>query len=336
MNKKTYIAVVAARSGGHILPGLTLAHEYCKSHPGTQILFFSTNHSFDKHIITTCSANTIHLSIPLDNVPKQIYKYPLFVLQCIYSFFLSLFYLLKFKPRNILLMGGYVSIPVCMAAKLLSIKRELYELNAIPGKATRVLAPLASHIHVCFKPAMNSFNVNKTKLTPYPIRFSKNSISRPEAHQELGFDEMKMTILVLGGSQGSVSLNKSFGEYLQKHPLLYSRINIIHQTGGLDATDWSLFYKNLGISASVFTFSNDLALYYAASDLIIARAGAGTIFETLFFKKKFVLVPLEIEGNDHQLHNALAIAREHPDLCSVIRHKEFENKIEEIFKEYLN
>lgn len=332
MNKKTYIAVVAARSGGHILPGLTLAHEHCKQHQGRQILFFSTNNSFDKQIINSYPDNITHISIPLDNVPLHMYKYPLFIAHCIYSFFVSLYYLIKFKPHSIFLMGGYISIPVCLAAKLLRIKRELYELNAVPGKATRLLAPLANHIHVCFKPAMHSFNVNKTKLTHYPIRFAKNNVSRTEAHHKLSLEESRSTLLVLGGSQGSVSLNKSFGEYLQKNPQLYSRINIIHQTGGLDTTDWALLYKNLGIKACVFAFSNNLALHYAAADLIIARAGAGTIFETLFFKKRLVLVPLEIEGNDHQLHNAQAIAREHPELCTVIRHKEFAIKIEDVFK----
>jgi UDP-N-acetylglucosamine--N-acetylmuramyl-(pentapeptide) pyrophosphoryl-undecaprenol N-acetylglucosamine transferase len=141
----------------------------------------------------------------------------------------------------------------------------------------------------------------------------------------LGLDASKKTILILGGSQGSLELNKVLANCLAKNPSLQSKINIIHQTGALDTNDWAQSYKTMGIDYIVFDYKHDLSLYYQTADIIIGRAGAGTIFESLFFEKPCILVPLEIVGNNHQLHNAQAIAQEHPEPFTVIRKNEMES-----------
>jgi UDP-N-acetylglucosamine--N-acetylmuramyl-(pentapeptide) pyrophosphoryl-undecaprenol N-acetylglucosamine transferase len=322
MKKQSCIAVVAARSGGHIIPGMTLAHTYCSTHKDTKILFFSTSHSFDQKIISTHSMPVHHIALSLDNVPSRWYGYPLFLAQCFGSLCSSMYHLAKHRPSSVILMGGYVSAPVCLAALILHIPRELYELNATPGSATNFLAPLVTKIHVCFATAQSHFKQSKTVVTKYPLRFAKPTSSKSEGLAQLGLDAARKTVLILGGSQGSVGLNKILFNCLQNNTTLPSKINIIHQTGAQDSTRWADMYTAMNIPNLVFDYHHDLSLYYQVSDIIIGRAGAGTIFESLFFEKTCILVPLENAGNDHQLHNALAIAQEYPKLFKVVRQQE--------------
>jgi UDP-N-acetylglucosamine--N-acetylmuramyl-(pentapeptide) pyrophosphoryl-undecaprenol N-acetylglucosamine transferase len=323
--KTKYIAIAAARSGGHIIPGMTLAHQYCQAHPNTNIIFFSTHHSFDQKIISEHTVPVIHIALSLDNVPTKWYHYPKFAIQCVNSLCKSLYYLIRHRPEKVILMGGYISIPVCLAAFLLRIPREVYELNAIPGSATKLLAPFATTIHVCFKSAQKYFNKKKTIISNYPLRFEKSILSPVNCPVQLGLNNTKKTLLILGGSQGSLELNKSLATCIAENPTLQSKINIIHQTGAQDTTDWEQVYKTMAIDSIVFDYKHDLSCYYKAADLIIGRAGAGTIFETLFFSKPCILIPLEIAGNTHQLNNAQAIAQEYPELFTVVRKNETES-----------
>ena len=322
MKKKSCIAIAAARSGGHIIPGMTLAQQYCQENLGTEIMFFSTDQAFDQKLIAEQTWPVYHIALSLDNVPKKWYRYPIFLTQCIGSLTKSIYHLVRWRPNCVILMGGYISIPVGIAAWMLRIPRELYELNAIPGSATKVLAPLATTIHVCFQAAQSHFGGKKTVVSPYPLRFNKSLISSTNRQLKSGLDEARLTIFVLGGSQGSVSLNKILLNCLQENPGLRSSVNVIHQTGAQDFTQWSTVYRDMGIPAIVFDYHHDLASFYQSADIVIGRAGAGTIFETLFFSNPCILIPLEINGNDHQLHNAQAIAKEYPTIFKVIRQQD--------------
>lgn len=328
MKKQSYIAIAAARSGGHIIPGITLAHAHIKNNPETKVLFFSTNHVFDQKIMAEHQHSVHHIALTLDSVPQKWYQYPLFLVQFIGSLVTSMYHLARYRPSCVILMGGYVSIPVCIAALIFRIPRELYELNAVPGQATKLLAPIATKIHVCFEEARASFKAHKTHLSEYPLRFEKPSHSKNAVLNNLQLDSTRTTILILGGSQGSMSLNKVIYRCFQEEPALQSAFNVIHQTGAQDSTHWGHVYHSLGVPAIVFDYHYDLSFYYQATDIVIARAGAGTIFETLFFSKFCILIPLEIKGNDHQLHNARAIAKEHPTMFTVIRTQELSENTE--------
>lgn len=223
---------------------------------------------------------------------------------------------MKYKPAMVLSTGGITAMPVCIAAYLLRIPIELFELNATPGIAIRWLSPLASKIHVCFRTAKSYFPQKKCIVSPYPIRFDENQPS-----SKIFGDSERMTIFVQGGSQGSVSLNKKVKVLIQQYPNLAAQINIIHQTGSIDSFDWKQFYHEHQIPAHVFTFDDNLAPYYLKADLIICRSGAGQLFEAVHFKKPCITVPLEIPGNTHQLENAQAIAQEY-EYVKVVTHNE--------------
>lgn len=317
------IAGVAARSGGHIIPCLTLIKQ--AKTQDTRILFFTSSTELDTTIGKEFPWITKQVKLTLENVPyKKPWRFPFFGLQCIASFFKSFYYLTYYKPTKLVSTGGYLSLPVCVAAKILRIPIELFELNAVPGKATRVLAPLATTLFTCFETTAHTVS-KKCTLAPYPLRFNLQEaepINKQKACETLKYNNAKKTVFVLGGSQGSTFLNVLLCNTLSSAP--YEMFQIIHQTGHAHIKGLQEFYKALNITATVFDYQQNLAPYYQAADIVICRSGAGTLFETAFFKKKCITIPLETATNTHQVDNAYAIQKQHPELFTVIRQKELE------------
>jgi len=312
------LAFVAGRSGGHVLPALTLAQQ-----SNTNVLFFSTDTALDKKLLT--GQNVVCIPLTLQNIPrKKVYKFPHFIWQFTRSFCISLRQLRTHKPTTVISTGGYVSIPVCLAAKLLRIPIELYELNIIPGKATKFLAPLADTIHICFEQTKQYLPAHTCTVAPYPLRFTEQDkqADKTAILQQLGFSPNKKTIVILGGSQGSLFINNTIKQALENNKKLHNNIQIIHQTGSHDPFNWPAFYKKNHISAIAFDYQDDIKKYYIAADLIVCRAGAGTLFEIAFFEKKCITIPLETATTAHQVDNAQAMAKRYPQLFTVVRQQE--------------
>jgi len=326
MTKKQYIGFVAGRSGGHILPALTLAQQYKEKYPETKIIFFSTNTKLDRSLLDKQKIVDHRIHISLGNFPyKKIYKYPLFLWQLNIAFLRSFYYLVRYRPDNIIALGGYISIPICIVAWLLKIPRELFELNVIPGKATCFLAPIIPHIAVCFDQTKKHLSEDKCYTTTYPVHFCTNAktISKKDALAALTFLSMRKTIMILGGSQGSAFINHIAKEWVNENPEYQKKIQIIHQTGLLhDKYELEEFYANYSIPALVFDYYDELEYCYQAADLIICRSGAGTLFEVNFFKKPCITIPLETTITSHQYYNAKAMESNSPSFFTVIQQKE--------------
>lgn len=325
MNKQT-IAFVAGRSGGHIIPALTVAQQLKNETNTTEILFFTTAHPLDMAIIKKQgSVITKHVPLKLGNIPYfNIFKILVFLFFFARAFFKSLSYFRSLKPERVIGMGGYITIPVCLAAYMAGIPIHLYDLDAKPGKATRFLKRYAQKIFICFEQAKEFLPEEKCELIDYPIRFNQEAQKMP---QELALEQLRLavnkkTIFINGGSQGSVFINNCIKEWLDLNPHLYSLIQIIHQTGAGDPTNWHALYKDLEIPALVFTYKEDLAPCYSAADFIISRAGAGSLFEALFFKKPCLAIPLETTLTAHQKDNARALSSRNPELFTMLTEHE--------------
>lgn len=314
------LCFVAGRSGGHLVPALTIAQQYKESDPTLSIIFISTATELDKKILTAAKVVDHYYSFKLDNLPgKKLWRYPRFLYDFMHACWHSFNVLRKHKPTKIISTGGYSAFPVCIIARLLHIPIELYELNALPGKAIKALAPLAQRIACCFAPACQFFPAHKVHPAPYPIRFTTNAHASPPLPPQ--FNANKKTILVLGGSQGSRFINSLMTTWLTT-TALQDHIQIIHQTGMAHLEQCTASYTNYHIPAIVFDYSTKIEEYYHLADLVICRSGAGSLFETLFFKKPCITIPLETAETDHQVHNAQAIAREHPELFTVLLQQE--------------
>lgn len=312
------ICYAAGNSGGHIIPCLTLAARLKQEQPQISVIFFSSNSSIDLAILESRTLIDQHVPLSLSQ-KRSWYRMPLLCIHLLWATLKSFYLLMQHKPSRIISTGGIVAAPVSIAGWLLRIPIDLYELNAVPGKAIKALAPLASKIYVCFSSTKKYFPKKNGLLTQYPVRFDQKIIPSALPDQ---FSPDRLTIFVQGGSQGSQYINSKIKELIETYPEIRTTIQLIHQTGSDTSVDWNAFYEEHKIPAQVFAYDHDVAPYYQHADLIICRSGAGALFEALFFQTPCITIPLETKQNTHQLDNARAIAAEHPELFTMIRQDE--------------
>ena len=308
------ICFVAAKSGGHILPCLTLASHLKETAYNASVLFISAKNQLDYQLTHNHPNIDRNIYITLCNIPyKKPYLLPKFFLQLIWATLKIFLFFIKKRPEKIISSGGYIATPVIIAGSLLRIPIELWELNVIPGKAIKWLSFFAQRINICFPETINHFSPKKCHLSSYPIRYHEGEKSSPLLCKEkLNLKKNLKTIFILGGSQGSKELNEMVKEILNKNVLLAKKIQVIHQTGPHNPELIEEWYKKHNIAAHVFTYKNNLACMYNAADIIISRAGAGALAEIIFFEKPAIIIPLTTIQTDHQIHNAQSIAKQFP------------------------
>lgn len=313
------ICFVAGQSGGHIIPCLTLAkHEYSDA----RIIFFSTTGSLDYTLLAHNKqiARHIPLACASRSYTRSSLHAPLCALRLFWALMRSIYYLIKEKPKKVISTGSIVALPVCIAAWLLRIPVELFELNAVPGRAIKMLAPFASTLYVCFPSARAFFAAHKTRIASYPMRIKeqpkKESASIP-------------TLLILGGSQGSAWLNMTIQHWLATRK--NNAIRIIHQTGASTHAQCSAFYKKHGVEATVFAFNDSMQQFYDQADLIICRAGAGTLFESAASGAPCIVIPLTTLYTSHQKENAYAMRALHEERITVFEQEMVEQNPEHLY-----
>jgi UDP-N-acetylglucosamine--N-acetylmuramyl-(pentapeptide) pyrophosphoryl-undecaprenol N-acetylglucosamine transferase len=308
------LCVVAGHSGGHILPARTLAYAWLQENKHGSCIFFSTARALDAAILRDSDTRVRTVALNFSRFAPLAF---------VRAFLQSYRELSKHAVKKVITTGGIVAVPVCLAAALLRIPVELYELNAAPGKTMRFLAPLATKIFVCFAPAQRFFAAKKCSTAQYPLQPALHApLTQHDARELLGLDSATKTILVMGGSQGSLFMNNLIKQWVQENGSDAQRIQIIHQTGNNDTTDWPTFYQQHGVRAFACAYYNAPHIFYAAADVIICRSGAGSLFEAAHYKKPCITIPLEGVAENHQVLNARAMAQAYPDFMHVIEQQE--------------
>lgn len=320
------ICFVAGKSGGHLVPCLTKAKEIQQQFPQAQIYLFSSGSKLDHTIID--KQKNIHHVVPteIDNPPyAQPWLLPWFAAKTIWYFSKTLYSFYKIKPQKVISFGGFVSVPTILAAKVLGIPFEIYELNVEPGKATKFLSKFTDTIYICFKSTAQYFPHKKCIYFDYPVRFAQDAIvtDTTELLKKYDLKKDRKTFLILGGSQGSILLNDVFKKMIESYPEIISQIQIIHQTGSSDPFDYKKFYQEHSIPAVVFDYHNQLEDFYNLADFIICRAGAGTLFEIKFFGKTCLTIPHKTAQTNHQIQNVLELQKEFPDEFHIIEQDNF-------------
>lgn len=321
------ICYVAGRSGGHIVPTLTLLKKYAA--PAS--VFISTDTQLDHKLLDNNSSITEHISLSLGNVPRSFLQWPRYAWDLCAAKIKIMRTLYRYKPSLIVTTGGYVAVPVSVIAWVLGIPVHVYELDAVPGKSKLFLSRIAAKTFVCFDAAKKLFPKNAALETVgYPIRFTQGDhIDSVTACQTLGIDPAKKVIVVLGGSQGSQFLNEKMPDYvgsMAEKNLFF----VLHQTGAQEVEKVRERYHNKEIAAQVFSYRNDINIIYSAADFVVCRAGAGTLFELLFFNVPALIIPLETETTDHQIDNARAMVQQYPRQFSWMRQKDVEAQPHEL------
>lgn len=220
--------------------------------------------------------------------------------QCLWSTAQAVSLIKKFRPNFCFGAGGYVTVPVGLAARLTGTPLVIHEQNSKPGLSNRVLGRLARLVLLGFEEAVSSFPAGKTLFTGNPVR--------PEIAEMNGrkreYGQNSLTIGVTGGSQGAARLNRAVTPALVNLYQSGLPIRVIHQTGEADLSWVSELYEKIGVPAEVRSFIQDMADFYDRADLIVSRAGALTCAELTAARRPAVLVPLPTAADDHQTVNA--------------------------------
>jgi UDP-N-acetylglucosamine--N-acetylmuramyl-(pentapeptide) pyrophosphoryl-undecaprenol N-acetylglucosamine transferase len=240
-----------------------------------------------------------------------------------------------FKPDAAVGVGGYASGPLLYAASLKKIPYLIQEQNSYAGITNKWLGSKAEKICVAFDGMDKFFPADKIIKTGNPVRKDSVDIAkkRMSALELLKLSNEKKTILITGGSLGARTLNKSIRAGLQK--LIDADVQVIWQTG---KTYYKTLIEELGKdyheNVVITEFLSRMDLAYAAADVIISRAGAGTIAELCIVKKPVILVPSPNVAEDHQTKNALALL--HDNAALFVADRDAEEKLVDRALELLN
>ncbi len=308
------ICYIAGHSGGHIIPCLTLAAEE-KELFGHTILFITSAKSLDERIIKESGIVDKHYMFTITQ-KRRWYLLPFLALTMLWSFIKAVSIFIRHRPSRIISTGSIVAIPGCLAAWILRIDIELFEVNAQPGKTIIFLSRFATKIDVCFSQPKHFFTKVPCEIRPYPIRFTEFTGHQLIPHLA-HFTPDRSTIFIQGGSQGSIGINHLIRMAIEMQPTIASHLQIIHQTGGA-VEPWYEFYAHHKVPCYVFNYEHNVAPYYQAAEIIICRSGAGSLFEVLYFQKPCITIPLITTTSSHQKENAHAMASAYPELFQVI------------------
>jgi len=306
------IVLTGGGTGGHLTPLVAIANKLkSKLGPEAQFLYIGSGAPMEKQIM---SEEGIPAKFVLSGKMRRYFSFQNFVdfFKIPIGFFQSLGILLWFSPDVIFSKGGYVAIPIVVAAWIYRIPIMIHESDSAPGIANRFLAKFANRIAVAYPSAEGFFPIKKTALVGNPIRFQILEGDATIMREKLRFTQTKKVILILGGSQGSQTINMAIVKIL---PQLLHHFQIIHQTGQehleeilQEAAFLGIKSGHEGYFAIPFLNANDLRDAFALSDLVISRAGATFITEIAANEKPAILIPISESANDHQRMNAYALA----------------------------
>jgi len=301
------VMFAGGKTGGHIFPAIAMAKEFKKRFPQSQVSFAGTEGGMEARIVPPLG---FELSfIRTKGLSRRSHLSNLLLGIYLFKSLCQAYRLLNLKKPNLVVgTGGYVSFPVVFVAGLKRIPIMLQEQNSYPGISTRFLAHFADVLCLSYPESIIYFGLpGKIRVIGNPIREDLVGGEKDQARKKLRLDEDKKTIFVFGGSQGAHSINMIMLESLE---LLKSGGQVLWQTGEKDYSEISDKTKDRKIKCVVSPFIEDMGSAYAASDIVVSRAGALTLAEITACGKPSILIPFPFATADHQRHNAEALQKQ--------------------------
>lgn len=298
-NEPIRLLLTGGGTGGHLFPAVATAQEFRRQRPETEILFVGTKRKMDTESLARYGFNSEAIlsygmkGKKIAQLLKAVATLPLSYLQAVRI-------IKKFRPDIILGVGGYVTGPVVAAGRGCGVVTLIHEQNSVPGLANRKLAKIVDKICLSLPGSEACFPVGKIVHTGNPVR--KNILDL--FGQKKQVESKKLTLLVLGGSQGAHMVNNLVAEaFLLQDHRLFAKIDIVHQTGIKDAASIKKTYEKAGIQAQVEPFFEKMDEVYERADLLVTRAGATTLSEIAVLGKPAILIPYPYAADDHQTKN---------------------------------
>ena len=296
------LMVAGGGTGGHLFPGVAVAEEFLSRDPETKVLFVGTGRPVEAAVLDP--RNLPHRTITAAGLKgmgligrlRSLARIPVGLLQ-------SLGIIMGFKPDVVLGVGGYVSGPVGLAAKILMRPAAVQEQNSIPGLTNRMLGRIVDAVFISFEASRKFFPAGKVHMTGNPVRREIAAAAGAERRSSgEGF-----TLLVAGGSQGAHAVNMAVVEAVRLLAGEVRGVRVIHQTGSADEAEVRAAYSSMGVKAEVEAFIHDMERVYLEADLAICRAGALTLAEISALGLPSILIPLPTAADNHQEINALSL-----------------------------
>lgn len=301
------VIISGGGTGGHIFPAIAIANALRHIDPTIEILFVGAQGKMEMEKVPAAGYPIVGLDIQGFN-RSSLLKNIALPFKMIKSLLKARRIIKDFKADVAVGVGGYASGPTLMMANLMGVPTLIQEQNSFAGKTNMSLGKKAKKVCVAYEEMQRFFPIDKLMLTGNPIRRSSVDIEgkKGDALVSFGLEVGKKTILVTGGSLGAGTLNDCIKNNIEK--LNAAGVQVIWQCGGyyVDKLNAELSGK-LPNSIKMTAFLQKMDYAYAAADVIIARAGAGTISELCVVGKPVILVPSPNVAEDHQTKNALAL-----------------------------
>ncbi len=306
--KNTMRAIISGGgTGGHVFPAIAIARELIRVRPETEILFVGAEGRLEMTRVPEAG-------FPIEGLPVQGFnrKHPLKNIPVLLNLMKSMkkarTILRRFAPDVVVGVGGYASGPLGKAAGKAGIPVVIQEQNSYAGVTNRLLAKYAVRICVAYKGMEKYFPAEKIVITGNPVREEiwHSRVTREEAYALFGIPGDYEVILVLGGSLGAGSVNSALLENAEM--LRDKKVFLLWQTGKREYERVAEQMKGKKLeNVRVMAFIERMEMAYAAAEVIISRAGAGTISELAVVGKSVILVPSPNVAEDHQTKNARAL-----------------------------
>ncbi|MBQ4438764.1 UDP-N-acetylglucosamine--N-acetylmuramyl-(pentapeptide) pyrophosphoryl-undecaprenol N-acetylglucosamine transferase [bacterium] len=327
--KKIKFIFTGGGSGGHVSPALAVAAELKKTLPEAEITYIGVKNKAEAHMVPKAGIPLKFVKsapLPQGKSPVSLFK---FAMTMFFGLSKAALLLLKIRPKAVFATGGFVSAPTVFAAWILrkatfglfKTKIMIHESNTDLGKMNKAAAKAADKVAVSFSETIRHLPKNKGFFSGYPVRSSIALEERAAARKELGIPENAFVIFAFGGSQGSRTINRVLANSAKKlleDPDTYiingagKPFGKVYEYHGFNDVSGILEKQNLGEAKKRYIlrdFIDNMGLYYAASDLLVIRAGAGSIVEVCRQGKPSLIIPISNIGNDHQIGNARFIER---------------------------
>ena len=308
MNKeKLRIAISGGGTGGHVYPAIAIADAIKQIVPDADLLFVGANGKIEMEKVPNAGYPIKGLWISGLH-RKLTFRNLLFPLKLVHSLFKSWGILRRFKPQVVVGVGGFASGPLLELATRMNIPTLIQEQNSYAGITNKLLAKKVEKICVAYGQMDRFFPKEKLILTGNPVRkdFLRNEIDKAAAFAYFGLDPSRKTIFVFGGSLGAASINRAIAKNLA---LLkeQSDVQLLWQVGKLYYEQ----YKDGEVSqlenVSLVPFVDRMDYAYGIADMVVCRAGAGTISELCLVGQAAILIPSPNVAEDHQTKNAIAL-----------------------------
>lgn len=295
------VLISGGGTGGHIFPALSIAAALRRRYPGVDILFVGAENRMEMERVPDAGYPIVGL--PVSGFDR---RRPWRNVKVLFRLWKSIRRARKvvrdFAPEIAIGVGGYASGPTLKAAQRAGVPTLLQEQNSYAGVTNKLLAKKAGKICVAYDNMARFFPADKIVLTGNPVRPALFDVdmTRAQAKQSLGFDPERPLVMVVGGSLGARTINQTIRAALPE--LTADGTQLLWQTGKYFTDDVT---PPSGVV--VTPFISDMGVAYRAADLVVSRAGAGTISELQLLGKAAILVPSPNVAEDHQRKNALAL-----------------------------